>query len=244
MWTYRLDFLIGATAYVLQQGLVLVFLHVVLERVGSLQGWTFWELAFLYGLLAVPRSLTQLYGNSLWILGTGYVRSGQLDRLLLRPINPLVHLLSDHFYPQWLGQVITGVAILLTAAQNIDVQWNAESITLLAVFLASGTLIYFSLLLAASSTGFWIGDNYSLLILISNIIEFGRYPLGIYPAPLQVVLTWVIPVGFAAFLPSSLLLGKAAGTIALYAPLVALVCMTLSYGIWKIGLRSYQGAGT
>lgn len=244
MWTYRLDFVIGAFAYIVQQALVLLFLDVVIKRVGTLQGWDFWELAFLYGLLAVPRSLTSLFANSLWILGLGYVRNGQLDRLLLRPINTLAHLLSDHFYPQWIGQILTSIIILVVAAQHINIQWSVGSVALLLLFLASGIVIYFSLLLAAASTGFWIGDNYSLLILISNMAEFGRYPISIYPMPLQVILTWIIPIAFATVLPSSFLLGNPGARIALWAPLVAFLTAILAYGIWRFGLRYYQGAGT
>ena len=64
------------------------------------------------------------------------------------------------------------------------------------------------------------------------------------PKAIGILLTWVIPYGFASFYPASYLLGRSLGWLAWLAPLVAAVSAAHRLPVWKFGLRHYAGTGS
>jgi len=73
---------------------------------------------------------------------------------------------------------------------------------------------------------------------------FAQFPLSIYPRAIGILLTWLIPYGFASFYPASYLLGRPGGTLALLSPLVAVVVLAIGYRLWLFGLRHYASTGS
>ncbi len=76
------------------------------------------------------------------------------------------------------------------------------------------------------------------------------YPLSIYPYVLQVIFTFIIPIGFISFYPAAEFLGKGSESFqlplnfALATPAVGLVCFMLSQWIFRRGMKSYESAGS
>lgn len=81
---------------------------VVLQRVPRLEGWGFEELLLVYGLLIASRSLEHMFADNLWVLSL-YLHEGSFDRFLVRPVDPLLHLLADRFHHHGLGNLLTGL---------------------------------------------------------------------------------------------------------------------------------------
>lgn len=73
---------------------------------------------------------------------------------------------------------------------------------------------------------------------------FAHYPLTIFPRPINVLATWIVPYGFAAFYPDSVLLGRDMGPPAWLAPFMAVILLSVGYAVWNVGLRHYQGTGS
>ncbi|MCX6032974.1 MAG: ABC-2 family transporter protein [Chloroflexi bacterium] len=80
--------------------------------------------------------------------------------------------------------------------------------------------------------------------LFDGIFQMARYPVGIYPGWLRLVLTWVVPVGLMTTAPAQALAGDLApatllGSVALVAAL--LVAASL---LFRTGLRRYASASS
>jgi ABC-2 type transport system permease protein len=73
---------------------------------------------------------------------------------------------------------------------------------------------------------------------------FAQYPLSIYPKAIGILLTWVIPYGFASFYPASYVLNRDVGNIAWFGPFVAVLLLFIGYRFWQFGLKYYSGTGT
>jgi ABC-2 type transport system permease protein len=77
--------------------------------------------------------------------------------------------------------------------------------------------------------------------------QFARYPLGIFGAVPQVLLTLVAPLAFATYYPAATLLSKDGqlfpGWVGWLTPLVGPVAMWIAYRVWTGGIDRYQGAG-
>jgi ABC-2 type transport system permease protein len=105
-------------------------------------------------------------------------------------------------------------------------------------------VIFIALNLITASSAFWIIQSLPVTQVVFNTHEFARFPLTIYPRAIGLIMTWLIPYGFASFYPASHLLGREGGQLAWLAPLVAGVLAIISYRVWLFGLRHYGGTGS
>src|SRR5512140_1641264 len=92
---YRVNFFIGMTSMIFMQAAGLLTIWVVMRQIPNINGWTLDEVLMIYGLLTLAKSINHMFADNLWTIGWDYIRSGGFDRFLVRPINPLFHLLPD-----------------------------------------------------------------------------------------------------------------------------------------------------
>jgi len=241
---YRVNFIIGAVSTVIQQSAWLLTIWVVMRQVPNLQGWDFNEVMLIYGLITLAQSISHMFADNLWTIGWVYIRSGQFDRFLVRPINPLFHLLADRFCHDGLGHFLTGLVLVIGSTAALHFEWTLLKVLYTILSVLSGGLIFISLNLLTATTAFWITESIPVTQIVFTNHEFAKYPLSIYHPSIRLLLTWVIPYGFASFYPASYLLGRDVGVLAWLAPLVAGVLLFGSYRFWQFGLRHYSGTGS
>ena len=241
---YRVNFLIGMISTVIQQGAWLLTIWVVMRQIPTMQGWSFPQVLLLYGLITLAQSLNHMFADNLWTIGWAYIRSGQFDRFLVRPIDPLFHLLADRFCHDGIGHFAVGVVLVASAAANLGLVWTPLKVVYLAVAVLSGGAIFVALNLITATSAFWIIESIPITQIVFNNYEFAKYPLSIYHRAIQFLLTWIIPYGFASFYPASYLLGRDVGALAWLGPVVAAVLLAIGYRVWLVGLRHYSGTGS
>jgi ABC-2 type transport system permease protein len=173
-----------------------------------------------------------------------YIRSGGFDRFLVRPINPLFHLLADRFCQDGVGNFLVGVALIIKSSIDIPITWTPGKALALLVAVFSGGVIFIALNLLTCVAAFWIVDSVPVTRMVFDNHLFAQYPLSIYPKAIGILLTWVVPYGLASFYPASYLLDRELGWVVWLAPLAAAVLSFIAYRFWVFGLRHYSGTGT
>jgi ABC-2 type transport system permease protein len=241
---YRVNFLIGAASIIVLQGFGLLTIWIVMQQVPLLAGWNFAEVMLLYGFLQLSRSFSHMFADNLWVLGRSYIRPGGFDRFLVRPIDPLFHLLADRFNHDGVGTLLVGLVMAAAGSHLAGVVWTPLLLVTTLIALLGGGLIYVAVLLITSTFNFWLTDALPITRVVHETYEFARYPLAIYPQVIRVLLTWIIPFALTSYYPVSLLLGRDAGLPALTSVPVALVMLFIGYRFWLVGLRAYRGTGT
>lgn len=241
---YRMNFVIGALSTIAMQASNIAAVWVVMQKVPNLNGWSYDELLLVYGLITLAKSINHMFADNLWTLGRTYIRSGGFDRFLVRPIDPLFHLLADRFCQDGVGNFIVGVLLVVKSSIALDLTWTPLKFGLLIISVLSGGVIFIALNLIASVTSFWIVDSVPVTRLIFDNHLFAQYPLSIYPKAIGILLTWVIPYGLASFYPASYLLDRPLGNLAWISPLVAAILLFIGYRFWQFGLKYYSSTGT
>ncbi len=242
---YRVNFLIGAISTVFVQAAGLLAIWVVMRQIPDLEGWSLAEILLIYGMITLSKSINHMFADNLWTLGRDYVRTGTFDRFLVRPIDPLFHLLADRFCHDGIGNFLVGLVLVAIAASRLDIAWTPAPVGYLVLMVLSGGLIFIALNLMTAVSGFWLMDSVPVTRVIFEMHEFAKYPLVIYPRAIGVLLTFLIPYGFASFFPASYLMGREISPILAWgAPLVAAVLMVIALGVWRFGLRHYSSTGT
>lgn len=242
---YRMNFLIGATSTIMIQGAGLLTVWVIMSQIPDLNGWTLPQVLLIYGMITLSKSINHMFADNLWTLGRQYVRTGTFDRFMVRPIDPLFHLLADRFCHDGIGNFLVGAVLVAIAAARLDIAWTPLTVLYFALMTLSGGLIFIALNLITSVSGFWLMDSVPVTRVVFEMHEFAKYPLTIYPQAISIILTWLIPYGFASFFPAAYLMGEDIPFwLAWGAPLVAVALLAIGLQVWRFGLRHYGSTGT
>ncbi|MEV6154255.1 ABC-2 family transporter protein [Nonomuraea sp. NPDC052129] len=242
---YRLNALIGIATGAVYQGSGFAFVWVVMHTFPSMAGWTLREVAFLYGLRLTAHALCMLPLSSL-IFMEWLVREGELDRVLLRPLNPLLQIMTKRMGVGQVGDLLTGLVLLLVAAPV----WSPSMAALCLLAVIGGALVEASVHLSLASLSMRMLDTAALRGFLDDVFsKFGSYPMSVFGGVTQWLLTFVLPVAFVAYVPASVLLGKAASLnvpafVAYCSPLLGIALFTLAYRFWCHQLRHYQSVGS
>jgi ABC-2 type transport system permease protein len=242
---YALDFWAGLTANLTLHAVNLLFVHVIFSRVSSLKGWSFHELLFIYGMFLMSFGLYHAFFSGVYWIGGKFVIEGHLDRVLLRPLDPLFQIISERVNVEDLGEVVVGCAIAAYAGIQLGLDFSLLHWLALPLWVASGVMVYVGVYTSLASASFWIQDRIGLIPPVYNMMDFSRYPVTIYNGWLRAILCWVIPFAFVGFFPSTWFLGREEYLMFfLLTPVVGLVSVGIGFGLFHLGLRRYESSGT
>jgi ABC-2 type transport system permease protein len=241
---YRANFVIGAASTVVMQAAGLLTIWVVMAQVPEINGWRLEEILLVYGLITLAKSINHMFADNLWTIGSNYIRTGGFDRFLVRPIDPLFHLLADRFCHDGIGNFLVGAFLVAWSFARLGIAWTVGRIGFLVLTVLAGGAIFVALNLITSVSAFWIVESIPVTRAVFETHEFAKYPLTIYPRAISILLTWLVPYGLASFYPASFLLGRQAGLLAWASLPVSAVLLLVGYRFWLFGLRHYTSTGS
>lgn len=240
---YRADFLINALGEVLLAGVGILFLTTLFTHVNTLESWTSAEVIFCWGFAETVVGLFFVGFNGLYSLNQRYILGGELDRALLRPVNPYLQILLDNLSFEDVPIALLGLGVMGYAATDMPPipMWK---LALLPLFLASATGVLAGILTAISSLGFHLHHRGTAVGLVFQLSTFTRYPIDLFARPLRWLLTFVLPLAFSGFYPAVFFMDRPEwGPYAIAQPFVGMICMGLGYAGWRIGLERYTSSG-
>jgi ABC-2 type transport system permease protein len=244
---YKLHFLATAATTGVLMALDFLILSAILYRFNDVQGWGIYEVGMLYGISSAAFSLYRMFAPEIHEFER-YVIQGEFDQLLLRPVSPLVLLLTRNLELGRLGGVAQGVAILAVSLFGLDGQGMQTWLIMLylPVALATGVAIFFSISLCTATVAFWSGQVKELQTFTLYAPQnAASYPVSLYPGWLKVLFYSVLPVAFINYLPMVYLLAKGGEWFhLLLPPLVAAVFLLVSLRFWNAGIRHYHSTGS
>ena len=247
MWKeYRTDFVVGITAMLLSTSASVLYSWVIFQNIVTLNGWTFGQMLFLQGTLALITGLWGAFfsGLSPWRLDEE-VRRGTFDQVLLKPVGTMKYLLISYIDKDDFGRIVTAIVMILLGAQLSGIIWGLNNTLMFLVFVASGLAIDFSIMTIFSSISFWTTKARSLASIFWHMLNFANYPLEIYNPVIVFLLTFIIPLGFISYYPAEALLGKGLQIqLAFLSPIIALIFLAVAYSIWRYSLKHYASAGS
>jgi ABC-2 type transport system permease protein len=242
---YRADVAIMIGAAAVQEGATLLFISIIFSNIRQLRGWTFAEVLMIWGLMTITLGLWNVTldvpHQVHW-----YIRSGELDYLLVRPPGILFQIAgTSGLNPTSIGRVAVGIVALMTAMreQRVAVEWWWA--LYLPAVVVSGMLLIFGLYLLLACLSFWFTNVQSLLTTFAWTAQFGRFPITIFGPVLQFLFTWIIPFAMLGFYPVAFLLrGDAYRLYGLLALVMGWIFLGLALALWRVAIRHYQSTGS
>ncbi|MCP8970962.1 ABC transporter permease [Ectobacillus ponti] len=240
---YRGDLIVGLLSDMMFQAVNLIFILVVFGHTQELKGWSREEVIFMYGFFLVPFALFSAFFN-IWDFNDRYIVKGEMDRILTRPIHSLFQVVLERMELESLLGGLTGLIIMGYASLKLGLVFQWYDIPLFLVMVAGGALVYGGIFVSLASIGFWSDARSSIMPLMYNIGNYGRYPVNIYNKVIRFMLTWVLPFAFVGVYPASYFLRKSEWyAYAFFTPVMGLVFFTGAVLIWNQGVKRYRGAG-
>ncbi|MGD6776669.1 ABC transporter permease [Sutcliffiella horikoshii] len=240
---YRADLVVEILSDLLFQAVNLVFILVVFGHTQFLSGWSREEIIFIYGFFLVPFALFSAFFN-IWDFNERYIVKGEMDRILTRPIHSLFQVVLERMELESLFGVFTGVAIMIYAGNQLDLTFAWYDYLLLIIFVLGGALVYAGIFVLLASIGFWSDARTSIMPMMYNIGNYGRYPVDIYNNVIRFVLTWILPFAFVGVYPSAYFLGRSEWYgYAFMTPFIGVAFFVLAVFVWNVGVTKYRGAG-
>jgi ABC-2 type transport system permease protein len=220
----------------------------IFGNLDALEGWSFGEVAFLYGTVGVAFNLANVLVAGV-DRAAERIRTGTFDVLLVRPMGTIVQLSSADIELKRIGRLAQASVVLVLAMASIDIAWTPARLAGTTVLVLSGFAIFGSIWVMAASIGFWTVDNRA----IANTVTYAgnkllMYPLDVFSGWLRAIVL-IIPLAFVNYVPAARLLGKedAYGFppwVGLTSPIVAIGLAIIARVVWSSALRHHRSTGS
>jgi len=247
---FRGNFILRTCAEMGWLALLLTFFWVLYGQTRLIAGWSQYQVLFLIGTHFLIATLFNalFFENCLQV--SERVRTGQLDFVLLKPVDPQFLLSVRQIDFSSLAKLPFGGVLIWYALRNLDVQVTFSTLALYAVLVACGVLILYSIMFMLATTSFWLIRTDNIFDLWWYVNSFSRYPAEIYDGFLggffRTAMTYVVPVLIVANVPAAAVVRATAQPTHLIPFMLAstLVLLTLSRVLFRFALRSYRSASS
>ena len=218
-------------------GLVVVFGHT--DTIG---GWRPDEVLAVLGVyLILGAAISGAIAPSMRKLMED-VHRGTLDYTLTKPEGSQFLVSIGEFRVWKLVDAVIGLVVLAAALRHQGTVLGALDAVLFGTTLVAGGAIIYSFFLTMGALSFWFLRFQNILLIFQNMYQAGRWPIGVYPRWLRIILTFIIPVAIAITVPAEALVSRLTSERLVAVGLAALLSLTVSRLIWLRGVRHYSGA--
>jgi len=243
---YRVSFALTALAQMMLTGVEFLGVWMLFDRFGSLADWQLAEVALFYGMANVAFGLAEGFGRGFSTF-SGMVKSGDFDRLLVRPRSTALQVAAREMHAMRLGRIAQGLVVLFWATHTLDVNWTLARIALIPLTIGGGACMFVGLFVLGATLTFWSTQSLELI----NCVTYGgvhaaQYPLAIYDSWLRRFFTFIVPLACISYFPGLAILGKVEESAALHyaAPLAGVLFLVFSLQVWRVGVRHYRSTGS
>jgi len=244
----RFQFFLLITCKIVGFGAVGIMLWVMVTKFNSIGNWNPYEILLLFSFNMITYAFAGCFFFNFFVELPNRIRTGELDEVLIKPLNPTTYLICRGVSAGYLANVTVGLVAFFFAVSNLKINFNGRNIAMLILLILGSSLIQSSVFSFSYTPSFWLINNNGLRKIMSDLKSFSDYPIAIYNKAIQLFLTFILPFGFISFYPSQYFLEKSDGLY--FNPgfpaatvIVGLIMAFIGYKFWIFGLSHYQSTG-
>jgi ABC-2 type transport system permease protein len=247
---YRLSFVLMAFGYFITSGVEALGVWALFDRFGMLGRWSLAEVALLYGMVNVAFPISEALARGFDVFGQEFVKTGNFDRVLLRPRSTVLQLAGHEFQIHRIGRLLQGLIVLGVAMWLLPIDWTLWRLALLVFTILSGVVFFYALFIFQAAMSFWTVESLEIMnTLTYGGVETAQYPLAIYQTGFRRFFTFVVPLGCISYFPAVAILGiedplGSERWMQVAAPLAGYLFFAVSLVAWRSGIRHYTSTGS
>lgn len=239
---YRIDCIVGVFSQLIVQLVSLIFIFIVFENTENIAGWNFKQILLLYGVTRIPIGIAGYCFDALYDIGPKYIKNGDFDKILLRPVHPLISIIGASREFVAITDFILGLVITICMLVQLSIPITIWLILKIIIFSILGALIIGAINTIFSISSFWTYRSNEVIWSFYRMYTFTEYPITIYNKFIKILITIVLPFAFVAYYPTLDYLGYNNYMIYL-SPLVAIILWIIAVKLWNLALNKYRSTG-
>ena len=221
--------------------------YLLFSRMGSVGAWSWERILLIYALAVTSFGLAESFCRGFDYFPWHMLRSGDFDRLLLRPRSLPAQVAGSYFHIHRLARAAIGFCAIIWALGRLGVRATPFSAAVVALALAGGALLYSGVFVMSSGIAFYTIRALDWIYIVTNAsYQVTRIPIDYMPPIFRRAFTFVMPMLVISYMPAAAVCGwngahPLTGFLALPAGAAFLV---LSRLVWQHGVRHYQSTGS
>ena len=241
---YRADTVVNILLNLMWLGWELLSLSIIFSNTETIAGWSFGDLIALLGVFRLVHTLmialiwpnTEKFNQS--------IRDGSMDYTLLQPVSSMFLVTFSRITVWRAWDLILALVLIVIGINMSGGTVTAASILAFILLTISGAMIIYSLWIVLIALTFWFTKFDNNVTILQALFDAGRYPVTVYPAWLQIIVTFIIPIAVATTVPLQALRGELTIWSILLFLAVAGAGFLIASQVWKRGLKQYSGASS
>ncbi len=243
---YRSNFFISLFSSLLNLVTGVLGIYVLYGQIETIRGWNLNSTLALLGVYLIVTALRGLFiGPGLDALAgmDGEIWAGKFDFVLLRPLNTQAFVSLRKWKLYSLFDLVLGLTVFIMAVVNLRAELTIWQVISFIAALASGLIILYAILLIFSALVFW-SPGILFTWIFDGLFQMARYPMGMYPGWLRLVLTWIVPVGMITTVPAEALTETLSPWMLLASLTMAAILLLVGSLLFRVGLSRYSSASS
>lgn len=245
---FRGNFLVKVTVEVLWLGILLVFYATVFSRTNSIAGWNEAQYLFFVGCFFALNGLIETLFLENCNEFAELVRTGDLDFLLLKPVDEQFLVSCRRVDWSTAPNVIMGLGLMVYALVKMDWAFDPIRIAAFLLMFACGVLIAYAFMLSLTSISVWMVRNQSLMEMWWLFSSLARYPKEIFDKTwaemIGRVFTYVLPILLVVNMPAASMVKSLDPPMMAFAVVATALTLWGSRAFFRHALRSYRSASS
>jgi len=244
MMQYKTSFFLSLTGQFLVSFNVFLGIYFMFQRFSRVEGFTYSEVLLCFAIVLMEFSLAEMFARGFDTF-SGIVRTGEFDRILVRPQNEILQVLGSRFELTRIGRMLQAIVMFIYGIVKSGVTWTFSRVLTVIFMLAGGTVVFASIFLIYAALCFFTLEGLEFVnIFTDGAREFGKYPLGIYGKKMLLLTTFFIPYALIQYYPLLYILGRQSSWLYMLLPLLATWFFIPAWLFWKFGVRHYKSSGS
>lgn len=220
--------------------------YLMFQKFSDLKGWKFGEVMYVYSFAMVTINLSSILFNHFRYQDKEII-DGSFDKYLIKPLNPFLYFCISKIDVAELLNLGLSVSIYLYFGILNQVFHQPMNLVYIFIFLITSTLMNGSFLVLIGAISFWTKRSEILYSTVIWPFQFLAYlPITIFPTVIQGILTYVLPFAIVSYYPALIVLRKVSNCYMMLMNIIfiAVVFFIISYFVWQLGLKKYEGSGS
>jgi len=242
---YRTSFILLSLGQFFVPFLVFVSMFYMFQRFDTIQGWSFYEVALCYSIVHAGFAISECFARGFDSFSR-LVRTGEFDRVLVRPRGTVVQVLGSKFEFTRVGRMFQALIVMVIAFSNLGDRFAYYHYLFIGLMILSSVIIFTGIYILGATMCFWTVQALEVINLFSDGgREMSQYPLSIYKKFIRVFFTYVIPFGMVNYYPLMMVLGKIDYKLVyVFMPIFGLLFILPCLLIWSFGVKRYKSTGS
>lgn len=242
---FRADFWMSVFSRLVWFLMFVVFFRLIFRHTALINGWGYYQVLMLVGVFNLLETTLFVFFISNFSRMPQYISDGELDFLLLKPVDTQFLISLRFFSFASVLNIFPPLALIGIAWHNIGLNFSFIGA---AVFLAAfclSMIILYSLWFITVVSLFWLNKIYEIHELFLASFRFMQYPSSVYHGAARYFFTFIFPIILTVSVPTEALLGSLQNKQALlFLAILAVLLLSLSRVIWRLGVRRYASASS